>query len=80
MFTLLYYTVVFDKDEKELYMPQLEFFTIVLIFIKLISFSRIIDAYGYLIHMVVLTLEELFPFLTAFIIMTVFFAVTLMAL
>ena len=79
-FSLLYYTTVFELEEKELYVPQLEFFMIVLIFIKMISFSRIIESYGYLIHMVVLTLQELFPFLTAFVIVTVFFAVTLMVL
>jgi hypothetical protein len=53
---------------------------IVLMFIKMISFSRIIEAYGYLIHMVVMTLQELFPFFTAFVIVTVFFAISLMAL
>lgn len=57
------------------FLPHLKYMILFLSFIKIMYFVRIYQEYGFLVQMVILTIEDLVPFLHALIFSIFFFAI-----
>lgn len=68
------------KDEATKYIAHIRFLMVVLTFVKILFFVRIFKDYGFLVQMLIQTFIDLIPFFGSFVIMLVFFSISLATL
>ena len=80
VFGILYYMRYMGEDRNVLYFPELKLVNIILTFLKLLFFVRIFEAYGFLVQMIILCLQDLVPFFICYLLFLNFFTMCFIVL